>query len=220
MKVKQIIVVTVSLMVGTMFGVSTSRVEAAFYDRDKLGKALSVRFGLNERDIAAFLADFQYNPELKPTSTPTPISTPTPTPRPTVTPTPTPSATPVPAQVVNGVTYMYNDGTDKYYRASRLVSVQHQNHLDFIETKLDAAVEVKKLSLEAENIILDKLAEMMEKSPSSEEFRGMKLAAQRSAIANFKTEMDKWMRDRDMTLAQLRSMTGKGNKYLMGIYFD
>lgn len=204
MKVKKMLVVSVAMMVGLLFGGSISHVEAAFYDRDKLGQALAVRFGLNDKDVAAFLADFQYNPEKYLSSASTPVST----------------AKPSATQIVNGVLYKYDDGSDKFYKSSQLVSVQHQNHLDFIEKKLDVAVKAKKLTQGKENKILDKLAEMMSKSPSSEEFEKMKVLTQQAEINKFKTEMDKWMKNQDMTLGELRSLTGKGNKYLMGIYLE
>lgn len=186
------------LVITTVIGLATDKVQAAFFDRDKLAQALAVRFKLNEKEVATFLAEFQY---------------------PTATTTPAP--TPVPQTVVKeNIKYEYDDGADKYVPATKLVNFQHNNHLDFIEGKLDLAVTKGRLSTAMENKILVKLAEMMGKSPSSTEFEKMELGEQRSEIASFKTEMERWLKGQDMTLGELRAMTGKGNKYLMGIYLE
>lgn len=210
MKERRVVFALVALVIMVvMVGPLVGKAAAAFFDRDKLARALAVRFNLNEREVASFLADFQYHPDDYPTATTT------------STPTPTPTPTPSPALVVkNGIEYQYDDGTDEYYPAAKIVNIQHRNHLSFIEEKLDAQVEEGRLTRRVEREILSKLAEMMAKSPSSQEFRRMGIAAQRAAIAKFKNEMDAWMRKRGMTLAQLSEMTGKGNKYLMGIYLD
>lgn len=205
MKVRNVMVVSVAMAVGVMLGGVVRPAVAAFFDRDKLAHALAVRFNLNEQEASNFLADFQYNPDgVVSTSTPTP----------------TPTATPVPPIVKEGITYKYDDYTDKYYPARRIVGVQRQNNLDFIEGELDVEANNGRMTQKLENKILDKLVEQMEASPSSEEFEQMRLLTQRSAIAKFKKEMDGWLREQGMTLAELREITGKGNKFLMGIYLE
>lgn len=208
-KLKRIVtmIATVVLMVAT-----ASRVEAAFFDRDKLAHALATRFNLNEKEVSEFLANFQYHPDDYSTNS---------SPKTNQTPVATAQPTPTPASYTsNGVVYQYDDGTDQYYKASEIVDVQHKTNLDFIENKLDSQVKLGKLTLANEHKILAKLAELMDKSPSSKEFAQMSVRDQQVAIAQFKTEMDGWMRGIGMNMAQLRDMTGKGNKYLMGIYLD
>ena len=198
MKAKQVMIVTVAIMIGVMLGATVGPVQAAFFDRDKLAQALSTRFNLNESEVAAFLADFQYHPDA----------------------TPVPTATPAPSAIVrSGVEYQYDDYTDNYYPTTKIVSIQHQNQLDFIAGKLSTAVTSGKMTAALKRKILSKLAAMMDKNPSSAEFVKLDLAAQNAAIATFKKEMDAWLQAQGMTLAQLRDMTGKGNKFLMGIYF-
>lgn len=205
------------IVVGMILALSAKQTYAAFFDRDKLAQALANRFNLNEREVAAFLADFQYNPEQNIVASPTP----TPTPVPTLTPVPSSTPTPTPASIViNEVGYVYDDGTDQYYPATSVVDIQHKNHLDFIAGKLTNAVDEGEITKTQKKIVLDKLAQMMKKSPSSQEFKEMGYFEQRSKIATFKKEMQSWLKSQGMTLSQLSEITGKGNKYLMGIYFD
>lgn len=220
MKSQKTIVV---LVLGVGFLLLSRPALAAFFDRDKLAHALAIRFNLNEGEVTKFLADFQYDPDLSATPTATPTLIPTPTPAATPTPVPTVLvATKVaqPSIVKEGITYKYDSYTDKYYQAKRIVSIQRQNNLDFIEERLDNEVKGGRMTRELESRILEKLVEMMEKAPSSEEFAGMSFVAQNSAISRFKKEMDGWMKGQGMTLVELREMMGKGNKFLMGIYLE
>ena len=68
--------------------------------------------------------------------------------------------------------------------------------------------------------IINKLAVVMEESPSSAQFAQMSTREQNAAITTFRKTMDAWLRGQGMTLADLRDWTGKGNKFLMGIYLE
>lgn len=196
MQTKQVIIATGAIVVGVMLGSVVRPAQAAFFDRDKLAHALAARFALDERAVSDFLAEFQYHPVVSPTPVPTPA--------------------PI---VVSGVTYKYDQYTDVYYAADKVVGVQHRNHLKFIGEQLQKEVARGAMTQVTSRKILDKLAELMNKAPSTEKFLSMNFVAQQVEINKFKQEMDAWMKAQGMTLAQLRAITGKGNKFLMGIYY-
>ena len=179
----------------------TRPVAAAFFDRDKLAHALALRFHLNEQEVSNFLADFQYNPD----QIVAPASTSTPTPSPVT---------------QNGVTYQYDSYSDRYFVGTDVASVQRQNNLTFVATVLQARVNQGKMTPELRRKIINKLAVVMEESPSSAQFSQMSTREQNAAIATFRKTMDTWLRGLGLTLADLRDWTGKGNKFLMGIYLE
>lgn len=55
---------------------------------------------------------------------------------------------------------------------------------------------------------------------SSAQFAQMSTREQNAAITTFRKTMDAWLHGQGMTLADLRDWTGKGNKFLMGIYLE
>lgn len=186
MRVGQVIIATGALVVGVGIGSLTRSVQAAYYDRDQLARALADHFRLNEAEVAAFLAAFQYNPAASSTA-------------------------------LGG--YKYDQYTDQYYPALEVVEVQHRKHLEFIGKALEKEVARGEMTAVVKRQILDKLTQMMNKAPSTEKYLSMNLSQQRAEINKFKAEMDSWLKERGMTLAQLRAITGKGNKFLMGIYY-
>ncbi len=201
-----------------LLSMSVKHASAAFFDRDKLAHAIALRFNLDEKEVASFLADFQYKPD-------TIVLSPAKTPNPSIAPSPTPLLTPSPTLspqsiVKDGVVYQYDDGSDAFYPAVQVKNVQHQNHLNFIEQQLELEVKSGRISSAFKRELINELAKMMEKSPSSQEFKNMSLSAQRSAISKFRIEMDDWIKGKEITIAELGEITGKGSKYLMGIYFD
>lgn len=211
MKLKQIAMTSVAVFVGVMFATS-STVQAVFYDRDKLGRAIANYFHLDEKAVKEFLADYQYNPEKYDNEVVVASSN--------VSTNGTSTTTSAgKTEMKSGVLYEYDEYSDKYYPASKIVSVQHQQCLDFIQAELNKEIARGVMTADLRNDILDKLAEMMKKSPKTSEFVKMTYKEQRASIGSFKREMDGWMKSRGMTLAQLRAITGKGNKYLMGIYY-
>jgi hypothetical protein len=199
MRKQYMIGIGIALSVGVLLGTSTRSVYAAFFDRDKLAHALALRFHLNEQEVSNFLAAFQYNPDqiVAPAATPTPI--------------------PV---TQNGVTYQYDSYTDRYFVGTDLASVQRQNNLAFVATALQTRVNQGKMTPELRRKIINKLAVVMEESPSSAQFSQMSTREQNAAITSFRKTMDAWLRGLGMTLADLRDWTGKGNKFLMGIYLE
>jgi hypothetical protein len=202
MQVKNFVYLGAGVALGCFTFASAGRVQAAFFDRDKLAQALSVRFHLNVQEVSNFLADFQYNPDM--IVAPAATATPTATPRSTTTP----------------VTYQYDAYTDRYFPGSDGASVQRRSNLAFIAEKLTARVAAGKMTATLKQKILNKLAVMMDASPSSAEFAAMSTAAQNRVITSFRKEMDAWLRTQGMTLAELREITSKGNKFLMGIYLE
>ncbi len=213
MKIASVLAITITLGIGVFIGASVESVEAAFFDRDKLAQALSARFNLNVKEVSDFLADFQYNPSQIVNATPTPQ--PTPTPAPTLAPTPSPAS-----YVQGGVTYSYDDGTDQYYPSTDLVALQHKTHLDFIGARLDTEVASGRLSTTLKKDILHKLSDEMNSSPSTAEFLKLDSRSRRVKLNQFGKTMDAWLKVRGYSLKALRDATGKGNQYLMGIYFD
>lgn len=213
MKIARLLALTITLGIGVLIGASVDSVEAAFFDRDKLAQALSARFNLNVNEVSDFLADFQYNPNKVISTKPTPQ--PTPTPAPTLDPTPRPAS-----YVQGGVTYSYDDGTDQYYPSTDLVALQHNTHLDFIGTRLDTEVASGRLSTTLKKDILHKLSDEMNSSPSTAEFLKLDARSRRIKLNQFGKTMDSWLKTRGYSLKALRDATGKGNQYLMGIYFD
>ena len=213
MKIARLLALTITLGIGVLIGASVDSVEAAFFDRDKLAQALSARFNLNVNEVSDFLADFQYNPNKVISTKPTPQ--PTPTPAPTLDPTPRPAS-----YVQGGVTYSYDDGTDQYYPSTDLVALQHNTHLDFIGTRLDTEVASGRLSTTLKKDILHKLSDEMNSSPSTAEFLKLDARSRRVKLNQFGKTMDSWLKTRGYSLKALRDATGKGNQYLMGIYFD
>lgn len=213
MKIARVLALTITLGIGVLIGASVDSVEAAFFDRDKLAQALSARFNLNVNEVSDFLADFQYNPNKVISTKPTPQ--PTPTPAPTLDPTPRPAS-----YVQGGVTYSYDDGTDQYYPSTDLVALQHNTHLDFIGTRLDTEVASGRLSTTLKKDILHKLSDEMNSSPSTAEFLKLDARSRRVKLNQFGKTMDSWLKTRGYSLKALRDATGKGNQYLMGIYFD
>jgi len=159
-------------------------------DRDKFIHDLAVVFDISEEQVRIFLGLYKATEQGT-------VATPTPTPTPTLTPTPTP--TPVPQR--------YNIGST-------------QGKLSFIRDHMDSAVVAGWLTRSQENAVMDKLEAMMQTAPTSSEFVAMSTKEQRTAINQWKKDMDAWCRTQGLTLAQLRDWTGKGNKFLMGIYID
>lgn len=92
--------------------------------------------------------------------------------------------------------------------------------LEFIDDKLCDAVDRGRLTREQRDAALEKIRGMMDTTPTAAEYQDMDGRVRRQAINRWKRDMDDWARDHGMTLAQLRELTGKGNKYLMGIYYD
>jgi len=219
MNVRAKFLVVTALVAGFGLGHGVQQVQAAFYDRDKLARALARYFQLDERKVGEFLADFQYHPEKYATET-----NPRPTPSPTVSPTPTPSSRVSQSDAghrkqENGATYEFDEYTDEYYWDNKIEDVQDRNNLKFVQTELAREVREGRLTRQMQREILDKLEQMMKQSPSTGEFLEMNYFEQRASINKFKKEMDAWMKSRDMTMGELREMTGKGNKFLMGIYY-
>lgn len=215
MKIARVLALTITLGIGVLIGASVESVEAAFFDRDKLAQALSARFNLHVNEVSDFLADFQYNPNKVVSTTPTPQ--PTSTPEPSLAPTPSPSPA---SYVQGGVTYSYDDGTDQYYPSTNLVALQHKTHLDFIGARLDNEVDNGRLSTTLKKDILHKLSDEMNSSPSTAEFLSLDARSRRVKLNQFGKTMDAWLKTRGYSLKALRDATGKGDQYLMGIYFD
>lgn len=201
------LIATFALGIGVFIGASVDTVHAAFFDRDKLAQALAIRFNLDVKDVTAFLADFQYNPNQIASTPSTPKSTPSPTPSPA-------------PYVSDGVAYQYDYGTDQYYPSSQLVSVQHRTHLDFIADRLGSEVTAGRMSAKLKTEIMDKLAEEMKKSPTTTEFLALDTRSRRVKLNQFGKTMDAWLKAKGTSLSALKNITGKGNQYLMGIYFD
>lgn len=196
------------MLVGVVLGGSVKQVQAAYFDREKLAHALATHFHLNESEVTSFLADFQYHPDSYQTTAAASTK-----------PSPTPATKAGQTKVENKVSYQYDEYTDKYYTAGTIVDVQHRNNLKFIEEQLNNEVRAGRMTVALKKAILDKLAELMNKAPSTAEFLKMSFLEQRGEINKFKNEMNAWMKENGMTLAQLRAITGKGNKFLMGIYY-
>lgn len=126
-----------------------------------------------------------------------------PTPTPTMTPTPTP--TPTPKAVTN--LPKHNIETT-------------QGKLGFIKDKFDEAVDNGQMTKGQKDAAMTKIKVMMRTTPSSDAFVSMSKYEQQVAINQWKKEMDSWAKTQGTTLAKLREVTGKGNKFLMGIYID
>lgn len=100
------------------------------------------------------------------------------------------------------------------------ITERHRHHLDFINDKLTDAVEDGDLSWFQKTAIMVKLRELMDREPGgSAAYRAMDTTELNNRIAGWKEKMDAWMQEQGMRLSDLRLMTGKGNKYLMGIEY-
>lgn len=184
---------------------------AAFFDREKLASAIAWKFGLDQKQVSEFLADFQYNPEKYATREQVQAVS--------ATSGPSVRSDAAVKKTEKGVVYEFDEYTDQYYPVEKIVDIQHRNNLKFVEEKLQAEVARGAITSALKKEIMDKLAQMMKGAPSTSEFLQMNYFQQRARINEFRREMDDWMKTRGMTLAQLRAITGKGNKFLMGIYY-
>ncbi len=229
-------VIITSAIIGSL--IFAPQAIAAVFDRDKLAHALALRFNLNEKEVTYFLADFQYEPDktlslleqrtsvnsqnTQPVAAAAPAisnptSIPSPTPASITTNAPTTNQNTI---VINGQNYAYDSYTDAYYLSSNISSIQHQNHLKFIEQKIDQEVLAGRINPDQKIVLMTKLAEMMKKSPSSDAFSKMSTKERNSALKQYKREMSDFLERRGMSLEELQRITGKGAQYLMGIYLE
>lgn len=92
-----------------------------------------------------------------------------------------------------------------------------QEHLDFIDSKLTAGVTDGWLTNKQKTAILAKLKSKMEAGPTPDQYVNMGESDLNDRIVSWRKEMSRWMREQGTTLDLVRNLTGKGNKYLMGI---
>lgn len=97
---------------------------------------------------------------------------------------------------------------------------QDKDHLAFIEGKLEKGVKDGWINTNQKKAVVSKLKEMMKSTPSSQEFSRLDKSEQQSAINEWKRSMSKWAIKQNLTLDMIRNLTGKGNKYLMGIELE
>jgi hypothetical protein len=112
---------------------------------------------------------------------------------------------------------------DDYYadkKEEKTGTNQQTDHIQFIDAKLSQGVEDGWLTKVQKKDVIAKLKEMMGKSPSSASFANMSEDQQTDTINTWKKEMRTWAREHNLTLDAIRNLTGKGNKYLMGIELD
>lgn len=105
----------------------------------------------------------------------------------------------------------------EYYGHRDYSRSTHRDHLSFIDSKLAEGVQDRWLTQTQKDQLMEKLREKMESGPRPEEYRKMSDSELRTRINAWQKEMRAWTRERGYTLDMIKNITGKGNKYLMGV---
>ncbi len=103
--------------------------------------------------------------------------------------------------------------------SKRVENVEHVEHLDFVAAKLQLAVEDGSITMKQKNKILVSFRRLMKSQPTSTAFVAMSAAKKQQTINRWKNQASSALKGSGVTLEQVRDITGKGNKYLMGIQF-
>lgn len=92
-----------------------------------------------------------------------------------------------------------------------------EDHLAFINARLTAGVADGSLTRGQKRAIMAKLQDSMDQGPSPAAYRRMSAQERQEQINQWKQSMNQWSSSRGVPLAEIRRLTGKGNKYLMGM---
>lgn len=107
------------------------------------------------------------------------------------------------------------------YEVSRFMREYNRDtrvdHLMFIEDKLEIAVNRRKITNAQKRAIMSKIEALMRRGPNTGDYKNMPKSELNKRITEWKQEMTEWAKDNGLTLSKIRSITGKGNKYLMGV---
>jgi hypothetical protein len=91
------------------------------------------------------------------------------------------------------------------------------DHLTFIDIRLTNAVNKGKLTEVQKDKIIAKLKEKMATGSSAEQYVKMTNRQRQTSINQWRIEMEQWGKENGISLSKIRNITGKGNKYLMGM---
>lgn len=175
--------------------------------KDDLAGRLAKRFNLNELEVREFLSQF-YLGEFEEVNVvryaPRSVTTTR-----TVTKTVTSSPVAVQQTAAASARVTVSEGDKGMYT----------RHIEFVDDKLEEGVRDNWFTDRQREMIVAKLREKMDAGPSSHEYRGMSDEELQSRINTWKREMRRWSSENGFTLDRIRNVTGKGNKYLMGIEF-